>query len=672
MAVSLYKVRRKVADQEKSVSVRLDPDGSLAAVRDKLGAFMKEGDRFMFEGAEIDPADEPDTKLSEIVNGKNSFELANSDEEGADKKAKEDAAQARAKDDQEKKDAEDAASAEEKAADGLKQLEKEQKAEREKRGEKIDPTKYDTGDEKPKPDLEKRDREEDKLLEGIGAGGRTKDMEQVNGLNHKQRDTLLIRNHVDVSRRTAAAWVMSADGQLDWAREHGVSFTNVKLMSPAGTRTDHTTYSYTSHDSQWQKQTVGAGTAGLGVPLIFQAMGSYKNVTDRAKFDKRVRVYMQSSQLVPKARMTLDGFSLSEAFVDKVRQVTKKFDNDFNAASFIGTDTGGIVAKAASDLLDVLETYGQFVAKETLLGGRITLFSERELRETDTFESVLHDFRLAVDARLTADGIPLDVGGGSRFTSSEQSRITAIQEAKRLHMQLKGGDPAPASSRAGELGAKWIKTLAKHDSWEAVGFYEHALIPTVDLLEPKLKSTCKEILKQYFTRQLREKHTDIVGDTGSEPFRDSAVSNVRCIKQVIIRWAREMDSIALQIKLNNGQLAFTPTHGNPGMPTGPAARQADFKLAEDEEIAAMTVGVGNRVKYLIFWTTKDNRCPPSGYYGPPGLKCEEITVSASRVRGLTGHSGGLLDAIGLVYLELDEKTTMSRQFLSAMEPYLFD
>src|SRR5262249_387310 len=98
-------------------------------------------------------------------------------------------------------------------------------------------------------------------------------------------------------------------------------------------------------------------------------------------------------------------------------------------------------------------------------------------------------------------------------------------------------------------------------------------------------------------------------------------------------------------------------------------------LAFDEEITSIEVWANDLVRRLAFKTSKGRRFPESSteFYGRgDGGVLNRTTIEAPRVCEIVGHSGRVIDSIGLRYRELPvEDGPQSRQFLLNMEPLLF-
>ena len=80
-------------------------------------------------------------------------------------------------------------------------------------------------------------------------------------------------------------------------------------------------------------------------------------------------------------------------------------------------------------------------------------------------------------------------------------------------------------------------------------------------------------------------------------------------------------------------------------------------------------GTGS-LKQIQFITNDGNKYPgDKDFYGKNKWDTE-VEITAPRVRGIYGYTGAYVHCIGLMYLQL-AKSVSSRDYLLAMEPYLF-
>jgi Jacalin-like lectin domain len=168
------------------------------------------------------------------------------------------------------------------------------------------------------------------------------------------------------------------------------------------------------------------------------------------------------------------------------------------------------------------------------------------------------------------------------------------------------------------------------------------------------------------------------GALHAKPFGGD-VGDVKRIVQIKVNHGINVDGLQVTYELMNGKLKEMPWVGGRRGERDDTVGPLDF----DEEISSIETATGSHdgspelLRRLAFNTTKGRRFPASGneYYGRghTGKTLACTTIEAPRVCGLVGHSGDLVDSIGLRYRDLAEGQhgPMSRNFLLEMEPYLF-
>lgn len=500
---------------------------------------------------------------------------------------------------------------------------------------------------------------------GLGGGAGTKDPESVAELVGPKRDKarlkFLAQNHI-YQDGSMSAFVMDASGKLTWARENAARCSKVRLATPDTTRVDIAVSSYDQHEQQWWKQTVATATFGGGAPLIFDTKGSYKHVASKYSFQKGTKIHLVYSQMIPKVRLTLDTCEVTAAFVTAVQAAVAQ-------------------PQPAAALLDVLGTHGHFVARDVLVGGRVSLECTKTLKERFDETKVKHEFEQSVAANLSLGGTPGYGGGGAGGSNTQDNSNLDVEQRASLRLEVVGGDASPVSSQVDTVGKNWISTLAKTSSWFVCGFYQSSLVPTIDLLPEPLRARCKTVLRDYFTSQLRVKRTTMVGhdeNSWSDEVQLAGKLDTTRVAKVSFRFDQLLDSIQTELQLTNGKPRVSPWRGGGGN----QKHEPSFTLDADEDIVAIDVGWDKSIDAIIVHTSKDREFPRDAPYpgmttyrdrgpaygGSRAVRWE--TVSAPRVRGLFGTAKTYIDGIGLQYLTLAE-TTRSHAFLLAIEPYLF-
>ena len=127
-----------------------------------------------------------------------------------------------------------------------------------------------------------------------------------------------------------------------------------------------------------------------------------------------------------------------------------------------------------------------------MLGGRIILHATTKLSDSSQFEMVKREFKVAADAKLSVEGVPVEGGGGVGSLELEHTNTaSATQQFKSLLMVLRGGNESLGDLReSGQLGTKWIASLAPDPEWKLFGFYDNSLVPIIAFLPEKTGATC--------------------------------------------------------------------------------------------------------------------------------------------------------------------------------------
>ena len=147
------------------------------------------------------------------------------------------------------------------------------------------------------------------------------------------------------------------DGGLRQSGHQTVRFSELNMTVPSKGRQDNAGFSYSESQSSLQRHLVFEGELGVGVPPVFSMDVSLSDKSAKLTQEGKIVKIFQASQMLEKARVTIrDLLSLEEWFI---RQV-----------NFAFMDSGG-PERHATELLRVLHSYGQFVALDRVIGGRI-------------------------------------------------------------------------------------------------------------------------------------------------------------------------------------------------------------------------------------------------------------------------------------------------------------
>jgi hypothetical protein len=496
---------------------------------------------------------------------------------------------------------------------------------------------------------------------GPGEGGGHRDV--VTELTQEDEIRLLAKNNIDLRARVVEDKKVGAmpgfvlGATLLEARHFAVHFSKVTLSTPAVGRRDSVSLTYTEFESNLQRQTVVAGSTGIGIPGIFKVDASYRDASAVSTYDKKVKAHFQASQLIPKAHVIFneDDITLDPQLITKIE----------NACSG--------KAGAAENLLNVLKDYGHFVPLSMLLGGRISLHTSTELSDRSQFEIRKTELKTAADAKFSADGVPVAAGGGVGVGTGTTTTTTLSQQAESLLMEVRGGNTNLASSEPGTLGTKWIASVGPYLEWSIIGFDENSLVPIIEFLrDEELKGKCIEILRQYFLSQLYCSKSEVAGDPHGTEFA-ADISEIRRITEIKVNHGINVDGLELFYEHYGPPRGYVVGEHKHKVGRWRGEHTDTITLNKDEEIKTIETGIDsktdNGIVRQVAFVTNRRRFPDTGFYGRAKTD-QRKTIEAPRVRGIFGRTGALVHALGLSYLAL-ATDAKSREYLLAMEPYLF-
>jgi hypothetical protein len=504
-------------------------------------------------------------------------------------------------------------------------------------------------------------------LDGLGGGGRREPGRLLTELSHAEEITLLNINNVRMAEDAqgcASAPAFVLDGGLDFARSTGVAFSRLALRTPSDTRVDNLGYSHHEFESQLQRQLTASGSLHGGIPSLFSMSSSYRHASTIATRQQSILVYFQATQLIPKAEVVFDrdDVSLSPDFTRAIHAAVGRLESDSGAKS---------IANAALDLLAALKTYGHFVPMSVILGGRITLVSSKNLRDQQEIHTASDAFSLAASAKFSIEGVPIKAGAESDLGRNASDQVRRIAQQFTLTMTLRGGDESLASSQSKTLGEHWIQSLGDYKKWHVVGFGKGSLVPTIDFLDETLRRKCYFVLSEYFRSHLVRARTDEAGHDHDERFGDE-LAKASGIVGFAIKHGDDVGK--LQVSYRNAgaaEILTTPWFGG-----ADSDRTDTVTFRQGEEITGLSAAIDDNgiMKAVSIKTSADLSYPnQAAYYGKAG-RAEDgwsfKTIEAPRVRGVYGSYSKLVHSMGLIYLALSADVD-SREFLLAMEPYLF-
>lgn len=506
-----------------------------------------------------------------------------------------------------------------------------------------------------------------KPLEGLGSGTAGTHRELL--VNLSKGDQVRLLDGINIRPR-GDSWEMRGfvvGGDLEPANTSAVRFRTLDMLTPDKGRSDSLGVTYNAFESNLQRYTVVKSDLGVGIPEIFKVDASYSDTSAVATSDRTLKIFTQASQLIPKAKVVINqrDISLDPDFVSKVEEI-------LNA---------GTKKQRIDELLDLLNEYGHFVALSMMLGGRITLHSSTDVQDRAEFQMVKREFKAAADAKFAVDGVPVQAGGGVGAGTGQTSTNISSSHALSLLMVLKGGDENLASSKAGELGTKWIASLGQYREWKIVGFYENSLVPIIAFLPKALHNACRDILRDYFVSKLDITNRS-VGDKHGKDISspDRAAPDPHLVKRITgieVKYGGCLDAlrVSYEVFADGGRKTETVTTKWAGSTDAGGANDS-IKLKDDEEITAIETWIDPKrdngvVLRAAFRTSRGARYPADGFYGRNKGQGEEFkTVEAPRVRGIMGSSGAYIHRLGVSYAAL-ATNAKSREYLLAMEPFLF-
>jgi hypothetical protein len=497
-------------------------------------------------------------------------------------------------------------------------------------------------------------------VSGYGAGDGRTHQDVLTELGRDDQLRLLKANNIDLQQQDdglAAMRAYTLDKTLEPANRYGLRVAKVTLRPDDGNRQDGQSLGYSETTSNLQRQTVTSSSGGIGIPGIFKLDMSYSSAVATAERSKSVRIYFQASQVIPKARVAVEeeDISLAPAVVDRIRRAV---------------DRG-----AAEELLDVLRDNGHFVPTNLVLGGRITLHTSTELDDASSFAAMEQKLAAAADARFSAEGIPVETGGGAGRGSSERAESSVVQQSKQLRLELKGGVESLGSSEPGTLGTKWIDSVGPFMRWRTIGFAPHSLVPITRFLPPDLEGAVLELLRGYVRSKLRIARTAVAGNSDDDRFGpdDATLRRLRRVTEIVVNHGINVDGIRWTHELH-------PESGKPG--TGQVGENqsigrwrgentSQIRLAPDERVTAIEAACepGGLMRRVAIRTNK-GRYPDEGFYGRAREASEVRIIQAPRALGFHGFKSALVHGMGLCYLRLSDDTH-SPEFLERIEPLLF-
>lgn len=440
-----------------------------------------------------------------------------------------------------------------------------------------------------------------------------------------------------------------------------VRFSELTMTVPSRGRQDNAGFSYNEFESTLQSHLVMETELGVGVPPVLSMDVSFSDKSARMTHEGKIVKIFQASQMIEKARVTFiqDLLSLDEWFLRQINFATSELTME----------------KKALELLRVLGLYGQFVALDRVIGGRITLKTTSKAEYRTTFDAVEAELKAAAAGRFKVDGVRVDAKGsaGVGYATTQESGLKGLET--QLKMEMVGGNERYATSAPGTLGTKWIDTVGPYFNWRTFGFGENTLMPILDLLDGDQKESCIKILRWYFLHNLKPAEGEVVGHGDGNKFgRD--ISKVKRISRVEVNHDGNVDSLKVTYEVYPDEYwidTTTQVTETYGTSRGSWGKTESFTLTPGDDIVRIVAWISKsnkgELKRLRFETASGGKFPREGGFYGKNQGDYLVTIEGLRVRGLYGFTGQYIHSLGFNYLRLAD--VKHREFLLAMEPYLF-
>lgn len=491
--------------------------------------------------------------------------------------------------------------------------------------------------------------------------------DSITTLTRQQKAVLLRNNRVVVDEGVAklCAFVMrSGSGALDWAPQYGVfcSEGDIGLDPHLGLQSDGGSSSYSEVEHEWQKQSAGGAEVSFGIPKIFKFKTSYSYSDTDAGNSVSKRIYFQFSHCISTGRLSLNlgKLKVADEFLDAIKAAIKEPET-----------------QRAEKLLGVFEIYGQFIATDSVLGGRVTLTKSETVVDKTSVQRSFHEFQTAASGSFAIEAVPVEGSAGVSYKLTNKTQDRLYLQNKNLQLKTVGGDKIYDLEK---LSQQWLPTINQSDKWQVIGFLPNSLVPITEVLPTELKKTCEDILRSYFLQQLQEEYTKKIGNTrDGDRFNDHVKYDWR-IKKMCFRYDKVLDSIHTEWEVNGktveqGDRRTKNERWHGGARDDKSDGDAHFTLKEGEEISSVEVltredGILRAVR---FHTTDGRSFPESRsdwYGGNKQAGDKHSSLSAHRIRGFCGNHGNYIDSLGFIYFDL-KAGTKSPEFLQTIEEYLF-
>lgn len=227
----------------------------------------------------------------------------------------------------------------------------------------------------------------------------------------------------------------------------------------------------------------GGVGVGVGIGRLSQATSAEAGKT----------VFVVTSYFLPRVELSFDD-RMPSAAPDFLAAVMVALDPPASTAADADADPWPDLADPAERLMAVLAIYGHFVARRTLVGGRLFGTRVQTLSATERAADVTRSLSVGVKAEVSHLGAgTVQATAEMKDATREQSRALAAAERQGLTLSAVGGE-GQFLSDAGE----WAKSLGNYRRWSAV--MQGDPMPTIDLLPRDLARRCQVVLRDYASR----------------------------------------------------------------------------------------------------------------------------------------------------------------------------
>jgi len=217
---------------------------------------------------------------------------------------------------------------------------------------------------------------------------------------------------------------------------------------------------------------VDASFGGMGTSV----KSSTKREEEEMTYMEKTTVYMLARYEVPKVELQIDGKDLI-------------CTPDFTSAVQEALSQSGALMQYLK-LLDVLNTYGHFIALTYSVGGLVNITDEKVLESAMTAKDLKEIYSAAVETDLTAAGYPIQAGGGVGVGNENMNKESVDNFRRTIKKEVIGGDAAMVNQPA-----EWIASLGPRRNWAVTSYRD--LKPTIQFLEPELRHKICILINQH-------------------------------------------------------------------------------------------------------------------------------------------------------------------------------